>query len=68
MSGKVFKKIQVVGCSDESFKDAVQIAVSKASESLHGVSWFEVAEFHGAVKDGKVVEWQAIVDVAFKLD
>ena len=68
MSGKVFKKIQVVGCSDKSFEDAVQIAVSKAAESVHGVSWFEVSEFHGAVKDDKVVEWQAIVDVAFKID
>jgi flavin-binding protein dodecin len=68
MSGKVFKKIQVVGCSDQSLEDAIQIAVSKASESVHGVSWFEVSEFHGAVKDGKVVEWQAIVDVAFKVD
>jgi flavin-binding protein dodecin len=68
MSDKVYKKIRVVGCSAEGFDQAVTLAVSKASESLHGISWFEVVEFRGAVKDGKPVEWQATVDVGFKLD
>jgi len=68
MSGKIYKKIRVVGCSDSSFEEAVRLAVSKSSESVHGISWFEVAEFRGAVADGKVAEWQAVVDVAFKVD
>jgi hypothetical protein len=45
----------------------VSLAVAKASESLEGLSWFEVVEFRGAVKDGKVEEWQATVDLSFKL-
>ncbi len=68
MSGKVYKKIRVVGCSDKTFEDAVTLAVGKAAESLHGLSWFEVVEFRGAVKDGKVTEFQATVDLSFKLE
>lgn len=68
MSDKVYKKIRVVGCSGESLEKAVTLAIAKASESLHGISWFEVVEFRGAVKDGKPVEWQATVDLGFKLD
>ncbi len=68
MTGKVYKKIRVVGCSHESYEKAVELAVSKAGGSLHGIAWFEVVEFRGAVQDGKAVEWQATVDVAFKVD
>ena len=46
----------------------MSLAVAKASESLHGLSWFEVVEFRGAVNGGKVEEWQATVDLSFKLE
>jgi hypothetical protein len=68
MSDKVYKKVRVVGCSGEGFEKAVTIAIAKASETLHGISWFEVVEFRGAVKDGKPFEWQVTVDLGFKLD
>jgi hypothetical protein len=67
MSDKVYKKIRVVGCSSKNFEDAVSLAVAKASESLDGLSWFEVVEFRGAVNGGKVEEWQATVDLSFKV-
>ena len=68
MADKVYKKIQVVGCSGKSFQDAVTLAVGKAAESLRGLGWFEVTEIRGAIKDGKPSEWQVTVDVGFKLD
>ncbi len=68
MAGKVYKKVRVVGCSDKTFEEAVSVAVEKASETLHGLSWFEVVEFRGAIKDGKVAEYQATVDLSFKLE
>ncbi|MBI5902299.1 MAG: dodecin domain-containing protein [Deltaproteobacteria bacterium] len=66
--GKVFKKIELVGVSSTSFEDAIKSAVAKASESLHGLSWFEVTEQHGKIVDGKVAEFQAVLKVAFKID
>ena len=68
MSTKVYKKITVTGCSDDSYKQAIEAAVEKAAESVHGMAWFEVTEMRGAIKDGKPSEWQATVDVAFKVD
>lgn len=68
MSEKVFKKISVVGTSSESYEKAISTAIGKASDSLHGLAWFEVKELRGGVgPDGKI-EWQASVEVAFKLD
>lgn len=68
MADKVFKKITVVGCSSESYEKAVEIGLRKASESLRGLAWFEVKELRGGLgPDGKI-EWQASIEVAFKLD
>jgi len=68
MSEKVFKKIMVVGTSDSSYEKAIEAAVRKASSSLHGLAWFEVKEFRGGLDGQGKIEWQASVEVAFKLD
>jgi flavin-binding protein dodecin len=68
MSEKVFKKITVVGCSSVSYEDAVKAAVSKASGSVRGLAWFEVKEHRGGVGGDGAIEWQATVEVAFKVD
>lgn len=65
---RTYKKIELVGISNRSFEEAISNAVAKASRSLHGLSWFEVAEQHGKISEGKVVEYQVVVKVAFKLD
>lgn len=68
MADKVFKKIEVVGCSTEGLQQAVKLALSKASDTVHGLSWFEVKEIRGAIlKDGQL-EWQTTLDVGFKVD
>ena len=68
MANSIFKKIEVVGTSPESFAKATSNAVEKAAESVHGICWFEVAEMRGAVQDGKVKEYQVTVRIGFKLD
>jgi flavin-binding protein dodecin len=68
MGEKVFKKVNVTGCSSDSYEKAIEAAVEKAAESLHGMAWFEVTELRGAIKDGKTSEWQATIQVAFKVD
>jgi len=68
MSEKVFKKITVTGCSVESYEKAIEAAVGKASESLRGLSWFEVTEFRGGINPDGELEYQATLDVAFKVD
>lgn len=68
MSGKVFKKIEIVGTSDVSFSDATEVAVKKAAESLHNLAWFEVVEHRGAIHDGAIREYQVTIRVGFRLD
>jgi len=65
---RVYKKIELVGISPKSYEDAISKAIERASQTLHGIAWFEVVSQHGKVTDGKVAEYQAIIRVAFKMD
>lgn len=67
MMANVYKKIEIVGTSSESYEKAIQNAIARASETIKAISWFEVAEFRGAVRDGKVEEYQVVLKVGFKL-
>ena len=64
---KVYKIIDVVGCSDKNYEDAIENAVKEASKTLKGLAWFEVKEMRGGIKDGKVTEYQAILKIGFRL-
>jgi len=68
VNDKVYKKIRVVGCAESSIEDAIALAIEKASKSVHGVSWFEVVEVRGAVRDGKPSEYQVTLELGFKID
>lgn len=68
MAEKVFKQITVTGCSPTSYEKAIEAAVEKASESLRGLSWFKVTEFRGGILPDGGLEYQATLDVAFRVD
>lgn len=63
-----FKKVEIVGTSEVSFSEAVKNAVAEASKTIRKMSWFEVVEQRGAIKDGTVVEFQVTLRVGFKIE
>ncbi len=67
MAEKTYKLIELVGTSDKSFEEAISNAVSIAAETLKGLAWFEVKELRGRIENGRVVEYQAKIHVAFKI-
>ncbi len=68
MADPVYKKIQLVGTSTESFSAAAANAVGKASETLRNMSWFEVVEQRGSIADGKIQQYQVTVNVGFRVE
>jgi flavin-binding protein dodecin len=64
----VYKKIEIVGTSPVSFAEATRVAVEEASKTVRNMSWFEVAEQRGAVKDGKVLEFQVTLRIGFRVE
>jgi hypothetical protein len=65
---KIYKMVEIVGTSGESFAKAVSAGVERASETLRNLDWFEVTEMRGRVTDGKVSQYQVKMKVGFRLD
>jgi flavin-binding protein dodecin len=68
MANKVFKQIELTGTSPTSVEDAVQAAIAEAATTVRHMSWFEVTETRGAIKDGRVAEWQVTLKIGFKIE
>ena len=67
MPDKTYKIIELVGVSEESIQQAIRNAITRASESLKGLDWFEMTEVRGLVKDGQVSQFQVKVKVGFRI-
>jgi flavin-binding protein dodecin len=65
---KVYKLVEIVGTSPESFAKAVATGVERASETLRHIDWFEVTELRGRVANGKVAQYQVKMKVGFRLE
>ena len=63
-----YKKIEIVGTSPVSFSEAVKSAVAEASQTVRHMDWFEVVEQRGHIKDDKVMEYQVVLKVGFKIE
>ena len=67
MSEKVFKGVEIVGTSDQSFSHDIEIAVKRARQTLRELSWFVVEEMRGGLQAGRL-EYQVTLRVFFKLE
>ncbi|MEQ5803653.1 dodecin [Halomonas sp. H10-9-1] len=68
MSNHVYKHIELTGSSEEGIQQAIESAITKASDSLHGMRWFEVIDTRGHVEHGRILHWQVTIKVGFTLD
>jgi len=68
MTDHVYKNIEVTGSSTTSIEEAVQNAVTKASQSIHNMRWFEVVETRGHIENEKIAHWQVTIKIGFTLD
>jgi hypothetical protein len=67
MDTRTYKLIEIVGVSKESYAAATKNAIERASATLKGLAWFQVAELRGLIQDGKVSEYQVALKVGFRL-
>lgn len=67
MGENVFKGVEIVGTSEQSFNHAIEVAVARARRTLRELSWFVVEEMRGGLQQGRL-EYQVTLRVYFKLD
>jgi hypothetical protein len=67
MHESVYKFIEAVGTSENSWEDAVKNVVTKASESVEDIRIVEVIQLDAKVENQAVVLYRARVKLSFKL-
>ena len=68
MAESVYKIIELVGTSTESWEKAAAAAISRASQSLLDLRVAEISELDMQLNDGKVESYRAKVKVSFKFE
>ena len=68
MGESVYKIIELVGTSTESWEKAAKTAVERASKTLRDLRVAEIAQLDMTTEEGKVVLYRAKVKVSFKYE
>lgn len=68
MAESVYKIIELVGTSTESWEKAANAAVDRASQSLRDLRIAEISQLDMHLKDGKVEAYRAKIKVSFKYE
>ena len=66
MSNSVYKIIELVGSSPDSWEKAAGNAIAKASETLRDLRIAEIVQLDMIIKDGKIESYRSKVKVSFK--
>jgi flavin-binding protein dodecin len=68
MAESVYKVVELVGTSTESWEKAAAAAVEMAAKSLRDLRIAEIAELDMQLEDGKIRTYRAKVKVSFKYE
>ena len=68
MPESVYKIIELVGTSPESWEKAAAAAVEMASKTLRDLRIAEIVELDMQLEDGKIRNYRARVKVSFKVE
>jgi flavin-binding protein dodecin len=68
VSSRTYRLTEIVGTSPDGVDQAIRNGVSRASQSLRHIDWFEVKDVRGYVRDGEVDHFQVTMKVGFRLE
>jgi flavin-binding protein dodecin len=60
----MLRMLEVVGTSPLGFSEAVRAAVDEIGKAGHKAHFFQVVEQRGAVREGRIKEYQVVLKVA----
>lgn len=59
------KIIEIIGISSKSFDDAINQGLQKASNTIKGISGFEISKHLASVEEGKIIRYKVVLKIAF---
>ena len=61
----VVKIVELIGSSPNSWEEAAGNAVKEAAKTIRSIKGVDVKSFTAKVKNGDIVEYRAVVKIAF---
>lgn len=68
LMSNVYKVVELVGSSEKSIEDAIEIAIKRAGQTVRNLRWFEVVQTRGRIERGGVKDYQVVLKAGFALD
>jgi flavin-binding protein dodecin len=68
MADSVYKIIELVGTSNESWEKATQTVVTRAAKTLRDLRVAEVSQFDVTIEDGQIKTYRVKVKLSFKYE
>jgi dodecin len=68
MADHTYGITEIVGTSPDSLQQAIRNGISRASQTVRNLDWFEVGTIRGYIKDGQVQHFQVQMKVGFRIE
>ncbi|MDQ1006813.1 flavin-binding protein dodecin [Streptomyces sp. V4I23] len=68
MSNHTYRVTEIVGTSTDGLDQAIRNGISRASQTLRGLDWFEVTQVRGHIVEGQIEHYQVGLKVGFRLE
>lgn len=68
MTDHTYRVTEIVGSSHEGVDAAIKNAISRASQTLRHLDWFEVTQIRGQIEEGGVQHYQVGLKIGFRLE
>jgi flavin-binding protein dodecin len=64
----IYKSVEITGSSTDGVTEAISAAITKASQTLRNLDWFEVVGVRGHIGSGGVAHYQVTLKIGFRLE
>ena len=68
MADQTYGITEIVGTSSDSLAQAIRNGVSRASQTVRNLDWFEVGTIRGHIDEGQVAHFQVQMKVGFRIE
>lgn len=68
MTNHIYRVTEIVGSSHEGIDDAIRNAVTRASQTLRNLDWFEVTQVRGQIENGQIEHYQVGLKLGFRIE
>ncbi|MFJ3334938.1 dodecin [Streptomyces sp. NPDC086766] len=68
MTDHTYRLTEIVGTSTEGVDQAIRNGISRASQTLRNLDWFEVTQVRGQIENGEIQHFQVCLKVGFRIE